>query len=104
MKRCRETTRFLSEAGYPDAIFRSWGISLDENNRPKAVQEWEKILSRLPDLERSILDLRYQKFLTLKQISKELGLSVHVVRKRKEEILRKIMHSREGINLYQTFR
>ncbi len=104
MKRCRETTRFLCEVGYPDALFLQWGISLNENNRSKAELEWDKIRSRLPNLERRILDLRYHKFFTLRQISKELGMSVHVVRKRKEEILRKIMHSKEGIKLYQAYR
>ncbi len=104
MKRRRETVSFLHDVGYPDTIFSQWGITLDENNRKTAELEWEKILSSLPTMERSILELRYQKCLTLRQISEELGIPLHFVRKQKEGILRKIMNSKAGINLYQTFR
>ena len=104
MMHAAETTRFLRETGYPDTVFLQWGITLDESNRKEARQDLEKILAELPSLERNILELRYQKFLTIKQIAARLGVPLHIVRKRKEETMRRLIYTKAGMNLYQMYR
>ena len=104
MAQIHETPRFLRETGYPDTIFLQWGITLDESNRKEARQNLEKILAELPSLERNILELRYQQFLTIDQIATRLGVPHHIVRKRKEETMRRLIYTKAGMNLYQMYR
>ena len=103
MEQIHETSRFLRETGYPDTIFLQWGITLDESNRKEARQDLEKILAGLPSLERNILELRYQQFLTIDQIAAKLGVPHHIVRKRKGETIRRLMYTKAGLNLYQMY-
>ena len=100
----RETIGILRKTGYPDAIFQHWGIILNDSNREMAKKDLEKILAQLPILEQNILNLRYKKFFTIREIAIKLKNPCHIIRKRKEEVLRKIMYTKEGMELYQSYR
>lgn len=104
MKSTTETSRSLSEIGYPDNVFLRFGITLCDGNRDQAKEDLERLLAELPVLNVSILKLRYQNFLSIVKIAEELGVSPHIVRRRKEGIIRKIMHTKAGINLYRKYR
>ena len=104
MTHTAETTRSLREIGYPDNIFQRLGIVLDDGNRERAKVDLERLLAELPTLNRRILELRYQKFLSIAKIADELGVLPHIVRRRKEDIIRQLMHTKAGIELYRNYR
>ena len=104
MKSTTETSRSLSEIGYPDNVFRQWGIIINDRNRKQAKDDLEILLAELPTLSRSILKLRYQNFLSIAKIAEELGVSPNIVRRKKEGIVRQLMHTKAGINLYRKYR
>ena len=104
MKSTTETSRSLSEIGYPDNVFLRLGITLCDGNREQAKDDLEKLLAELPLLNVSILKLRYQNFLSITKIAEELGVSPNIVRRRKEGIIRQIMHTKAGINLCRKYR
>ena len=99
-----ETIRALRERGYPDNIFSRWGIILDDGNRKQAKDDLEKLLANLPSLNRHILELRYQKFLSVAKIADALSVPPHIVRRSKEEMIRQLIHTKTGIELYRKYR
>ena len=103
MVRIIETTAFLRETGYPDSIFLYWGITLNDDNREQAKKDLEKILAEFPPLEQDVVKLRYQYCLTLNQISEKLQVPVYIIRKRKNDVLRKAICTRAGVMLFQSY-
>jgi RNA polymerase sigma-19 factor, ECF subfamily len=73
----RERATFDSSA---DGVMDQ-GITEDESTRVDKARDVERIVAQLPPLYRAVLLLRTTKGLSYGEIAKELGISVHTVKK-----------------------
>lgn len=104
MSDMNETVRSLKEKGYPNNLLKCWDLKATENQQSAVERLLDVMLAGIPPLERTILEMRYKKYYTLKQIATELELPYHLVRARKSNIIRKMRFSKTGLELYRCLR
>ena len=81
---------------------RQWLVPQISQTDSLDVGEWEKrehlqqSLSRLPETDRRILELKYYNGCTSKEIAETLGIKQETVKKRQQRALKKLLHLMKG--------
>ena len=98
-----ETVGLLARIGYPGNLLRLSGLNWDEGQLDAIRDELPTVLSRLSPFEQQIIELRYQRFYTIKAIAEEMGISNSVARHGKEGALRHLFRERNFFRLHKRY-